>query len=274
MHQLVESAQEIALIISAKPSLDEQAVYAALSQWLNQLGKHVRQVAPQVPVWNEHLVPLGEVKTELGNQNLLVSFDYSEEQVDKISYHIGEETKKFYLTIKPKQGAEPLDPNTVTFARSGAEFDLVITVGVSDLNSLSSLYFGYEDLYKNTTLLSLAEYETSFGTTKLSATGASSLSEVVAKSLLAEALTTSLSAEVANKLLYGIESKTNGFRTLSTTAETFAVVAELMKRGGVRAWKPVTANSAKNSKTNQGQASSLSGKKTQETTVQVVPSAT
>lgn len=260
--ELLDRSQEVGVLVPTTATLDELAVAASLVVVLRQVSKSVRVATPKSLGELHGLVGLEEVATELGNQNLLVSFDYSEEKVDKISYHIGEETKKFYLTIKPKKGVEPLDPSTVVFSRSGAEFDLLLTVGVTDLESLDQLYLGYEDVFQNTQLVSINTYETSFGSLKISQGEASSLSEVVASLLTTRPEW--ISPDVATNLLYAVESATRGLQSLNTSAETLQVAASLLRAGAQRRWASST-----NSNSQEPITKKQSAKKPQETVVKV-----
>ncbi len=240
--EILQQAQDIAVVFEGTADVDTIAAAAGLFVALQESGKAVRLFSPELPKSNGHIVGIDQVLTAFGHQNLLVSFDYNEERVDKISYHIGEETGKFYLTIKPKKGAEPLDSRLVEFSYSGAEPDLIITVGVSDLENLESIYMGYEDTYANSSVVSLHEYETSFGVLQLTSMGLSSLSELVTE-LLRQAQVP-ISGPVASNLLLGLEDKTRGLRYGTLTAETFGVVADLMRAGGERTWVPVKEVSA------------------------------
>lgn len=235
--ELLPQSQDIAIVFDQHADLDALAAATSLCLALQEAGKSARLFAPTLPSSDPRLTGLDQVLTTFGHQNLLVSFDYSEDKVDKISYHIGEETNKFYLTIKPKKGAEPLSSEKVEFSYSGAEPDMIIAVGVSDLESLDSVYLGYEDTYANTTLVSINEYETSFGVLQLSSMGISSLSELVVELLQESQL--QLTPQIASNLLLGIEDKTRGLRYGTVTAESFAAVADLLRAGGSRTWTPV-----------------------------------
>ncbi|MBP9781374.1 hypothetical protein KBC89_01845 [Candidatus Woesebacteria bacterium] len=234
---LLQQSQDIAIVFEGTADVDTITAASSLFVALLESGKAVRLFSPELPKSQANLVGIDQVLTSFGHQNLLVSFAYSEDKVDKISYHIGEETSRFYLTIKPKKGIEPLDAKLVEFSYSGAEPDLIITVGVSDLENLGSIYMGYEQTYANSSVVSLHEYETSFGTLQLTSMGLSSLSELVVELLKQSQV--AISASVATNLLFGLEDKTRGLRYGTVTAETFGVVAELMRAGGERTWVPV-----------------------------------
>ena len=287
LKNLVVSAQNIIIVISSQASFDQAAAGLALAQALasakqqgdeltsnNGVGlggesgetttvdsnhhKQIRLASPKLAQNLNLLTGIDLIGHELGHQSLTISFDYSEEKVDKISYHIGEEAGKFYLTVKPKAGTEPLDPKSVEYSMTGADADLLILFGVSELDKLDQLYFGYEELYKNTPLVSFHVFETDFGTVKIDTSPFSSTAEAVHE--LITQLGLSLSPDPATNILAGIEQATNCFGSRTTNAQTFAVVAELMKAGARRVVKPVNMPSNPGSLPKNG--SDIFGKKT------------
>lgn len=181
---------------------------------------------------SENIAYLDEAQGDIGHENLCISLDYLEESVDKVSYHVNEDVKKFYLTIKPKKGALPLSNKNVDFSYTGADADMIILVGVNDLESLGKLYFGYESLFNTATLVSVNSHETSFGNLKLDVSGVSSFSEFVAWLLVG--LGVAIDSDSATNLLAGIDKKTKGFKSYSATADTFEVVSKLIRAGARR----------------------------------------
>lgn len=175
---------------------------------------------------------LDESLIEIGHENLSISLDYLEESIDKVSYHVSEETKKFYLTIKPKRGFPPLSKENIDFSYIGAEADLIILVGVDNLSSLGKLYFGYENLFNSASLVSFNSYETEYGNFKFDISGSSSYSEYISQILLE--LEFPIDPESATNLLTGISEATKNFNSYSATAETFEIVSKLMRVGARR----------------------------------------
>jgi len=175
---------------------------------------------------------VSEVTRELGNKNLDVSFPYDQERVDKVSYHIDEETQTFHLVVQPRRGAKPLDHTQVTYTLTGADADLIFTFGVDQLEDLEQLYLGYEQLFEQTSVISIHTYDTSFGTVKVNIAGSASYGEVVA--YLLQELNVSFDAEISTNLLSAIESATQTFRSLSVTAQTFEIAGKLLNMGARR----------------------------------------
>jgi nanoRNase/pAp phosphatase (c-di-AMP/oligoRNAs hydrolase) len=231
LKEYFESSESIAVILGQKPTVDQLALASALYDGCKNLGKEVGLYSPK-RIKDEHFSSLKELQTELGKQNLVVSFDYNEEAVDKVSYHIGEETNKFFLTVKPKKGIKPLDPKSVEFSYAGADIDLIFLIGVHDLETLDQLYFSYESLYKNNYVVTLHNFKPEIGTTQFDLSSSSSMSESMIDVI--ESLGMQVDEKMATALLMGIEHTTKNLQSLSTTAETFEKVARLLRAGARR----------------------------------------
>ncbi|NCN83000.1 MAG: hypothetical protein GW947_03460 [Candidatus Pacebacteria bacterium] len=230
---LIAQAKSIFVIFPATASPDNRAAAEALAASLSQAGKDIRLLSPRTPESSRY--PESSevaVTTELGNQNLVLSFSYEPEQVDNVNYHIGEETGRFYLTIKPQKGQKPLDPASVEFSYTGAEADLIFAVGVKELAELEQLYMSYEDVYSSVPIVSITNFEPQFATLAINAGSSPSLSQEVAR-LIAD-LGFTISQDAATQLLYGIEMVTQGLASRSVTAETFETVGQLLRQGARR----------------------------------------
>ncbi len=234
--QLLQSAKTVFIIFPRQISFDHASVAASLYLAAVSAQKSVMLISPERPEFSDQTISgLEFVQQELGNQNLSISFPYSPEQVDKVSYHIGEETKRFFLSIKPKPGVEPLDARQVEFSYTGASADVIFLVGVKELESLEQAYYGYEQLYQESPTISLNSYTTSFGTHTIDAGSVSSLSELAAEFI--PGVGWSLDSDIATNLLSGIESSTKNLSAPTTTAETFETVAQLLRAGARRSFK-------------------------------------
>lgn len=127
---LVDSAKEVAIV--PVPSRDAFLAALAVAGWLHEKGKSVRVVASQLPVGFE-APAYGELVTNsFGPRNLLVSFDYSKAQVEKVDYRV--ENGIFNLTLGPIGSTLQLSEVAVNFDRS--PLDLLVTVGLTDWSDL------------------------------------------------------------------------------------------------------------------------------------------
>lgn len=184
-----------------------------------------------------------KVETEMGKENLVISFPYQETQVDKVSYHIGEDGQRFYLTIKPQRGVTPLDSQKVDFSYAGTTSDCIFLCGVEQLEDLKQLYFAYEQLYqpKNTQLVSVASPVPDLGQARFALDEGGAHSQLVFELIKALAQTSNVDlgefctlSRASTLLLYGIEHKSRGLQDPTTSPGTFKVVAELLELGAER----------------------------------------
>lgn len=231
LKEYLQTAQSAAVILGPKPTADQAAVASALYLGLVALGKEAGIYAPK-NLSHRSFTALKDLRTELGKQNLVVEFDYDENAVDKVSYHIGEGSGKFYLTIKPKKGSKPLDSSSVKFSHAGAAADIVFLVGVHDLETLDQLYFGYENLYESAFVTTFHTFKPELGNVQFDLSGRSSMSESVVDILAGLAMP--LSADMATDLLVGVEAMTQNLQSRTATADTFEIVAQLLRAGARR----------------------------------------
>ncbi len=189
---------------------------------------------------NDHKL-LTVCQHELGRENLLISFPYQPEQVDRVSYHIADNNQRFYLTIKPKKGSLPLDHQAVEFNYVGSSADLLILFGVNDLKDLKDLYLTNQELYQNTPLVTINNFLPDFGTLNLDISGSSCYGEAIF--YLIKSIANSLNIElnslnnihpIATLLFNSISFKTNDFSHTKMTADSFLAVAELLQLGADR----------------------------------------
>lgn len=238
IQEMLEQFQSFLVVYPGKQNPDIRAAAEAVVASLQDSGKDAKLFSPRKPQDIPGYPTSEDIQAhqELGNQNLTISFEYTPEKVDKVSYHISEDSKKFYLTVKPQKNVEPLDTKSVEFAYTGAEADVIIAVGVAQLEELEQLYFGYEDLYESTPTISLNMYEVDYAQVQVIPVTAPSLSQEVSRLLFDTGLT--VPSEAATQLLYGVETATDSLRSHLATAETFDVVANLLRLGARRLQPP------------------------------------
>ncbi len=252
---IINDAERIVVAFGTDPTFDQLGVASALAQSLVEQGKIVTLASPEKPASQAAFSGLATMVTEIGNQNLTISFEYSEESVDKVSYHIGDDSGKFYLTIKPKQGHPPLDSSKVDFSYTGIAAEVIILIGVRDLEDLKQLYFGYEDHYRDASVISIAAFDASFAVLNINTSGYSSSSELLARLLQETQLP--VSAETATGLLRGIEHVTDNFQSPGMTADTFETIARLMRSGAERAQKSKAVRASDTKRSDSGSNASI-----------------
>ncbi len=231
LQSIVTAAETILLVFPSDANRDLQASVVAFQDVLKSVGKTAKLLSPQPP---EELAfqELSGVAQELGQDNLVITFPYSLEKVDKVSYNIDETSNQFYLTIKPRAGITPLETSEISFKYTGASADAIILVGITELESLEQIYFGYEELFSSVPTFVVSEAASQFGTYHLETSGFSSASEAVSQ-LMTQAQY-QVSSDAATALLTGIEDTTQNFSSRTASAETFETVASLLRAGARR----------------------------------------
>jgi hypothetical protein len=233
VHEYLTPAQSILIFFHDHSSQDIVTAALGLFLQLQAQGKNVALVSPHKlgAHWQE-LPGAANVEQEVANKNLQISFAYQPEAVDKVSYHIDEDTQRFNLVIQPQKGFKPLNPQTVQFSQTGVEADLIITVGVHQLSNLEEVYALYSEVFENTPVISVNSFVTEFGTIKLETSSVSGYSEFLAQLLFVEYQ--SLGSLAATNLLAGIVNVTQSFQLPNTSADTLETAAKLLRNGAQR----------------------------------------
>ena len=227
----IQQSDIILIILNESPSFDEQLAAASLYLALKQHNKKASLLGVK-KIDNPTISGLDQLKTDVANKNLVISFDYKEAAVHNVSYHIDDKNNKFHLTIKPQPGHDPLNKDAVNVEYAGADSDLVVLFGVERLDDLGQLYTGYENLYQDANLMSISDFQPNFSASHLDSSVFSSYSEAVFHLLKNAEI--SFNSEVATNLLAGIQHKTNNFIDPTASADTFEAVANLLRAGAHR----------------------------------------
>lgn len=231
--EFLDPAQSILVLISPNADLDILAASSALFLSLEKSGKEVVFASPDLPTdVDKNLAGLDQVRTEISNKNLIVGFDYDEDAVEKVSYHIGEKTNRFYLTVQPKKGHQPLNKDSVEVGYVGAEADLIFVVGVHNYEALEHLYLGSEQFFTDTTVVAINNFEAPVGDIKVNTAESINISSAVAELIRQTDL--EISEDAATNLLLSIEEITDSFRSLSITPDLLETAAWLMRKGARR----------------------------------------
>jgi hypothetical protein len=230
----IDSANSILILLPQKPYFDQVAAGLALFLALRDTKKVEISCPNEMLVEFSRLIAVDKVTNELGSKNLVIKFpEYRAENIERVSYDI--EEGEFKLTVIPKQEATPPSKDQVIITYSGISSDLVILIGgaseshfpainLKDLAGVKKLHVGIRELAtaSDSGILSFAR-------------PASSTSELVG-TLIKES-GWEVDTDIATNLLLGIEVGTNHFSAEATTADTFQMVADLMKLGGRRTEK-------------------------------------
>lgn len=234
---LIQESKSLLVLLPQNPNLDQVA--SGLSLYLALKDKKDVSVSCPTPMVVEfnRLVGVDRISPEAGNKNLVIKFkDYQANDIERVSYDI--ENGQFKLSVIPKPGLVSPKKDQLEISYSGLSGDTIILVGgdtqasfpalsAKGANDSKIIHVGKKALDGGgeKTILSFAR-------------PASSVSEIV-YSLISEV--GQVEPDIASNLLAGIEEAGDSFSADGVTAETFEIVAHLLRSGGKRPTKTAEA---------------------------------
>lgn len=230
---VVGSANDILVVTHEHPTFDSIGASLALSLGLVSLGKKVTVACPDpMTVELSSFVGVNKVVSEAGKKNFIISLDYVEGSIEKVSYNIAGNT--FNLVIEPRAGFPVFSEDKVHYSHAGAPADLIFAVDTIHLGGLKKLYEEDKALYATKPIVNIDRHPNNvhFGQINLVDNQASSTAEVVGSLLSALGIT--LTEDIATNLVNALYGGTNNFQNPSVTASAFTLAASCVNAGGKR----------------------------------------
>ena len=228
------SAQNIVIITKENTSLDSLAGALALYLSLKNSRKNVSIISPtNLTVEMSDLIGVDEVKKDFGGKNIVISWDYSDGAIEKVSYNI--ENKRFNLIIQPRENSNfDITADKIDFRKSGINADLIIIVGVDKLSTLNTLYTQEQEMYSKVNTINLDNNisNENYGKINLISPLSSSISELIGSIIIESGLIAD--QDTATNILTGIDTTTGNLTSDNLKAEIFEITAWYLKHGGVR----------------------------------------
>lgn len=231
--EMVGTAQNVVVVTHGKPTPDSLGSSLALMLGLVSLGKKATVVCPDaITVELSSFVGVDKVVRDFGKKNFVVSFDYVDGSIEKVSYNI--EGKKFNLVVEHRPGFEPLTPDKVNYAYQGVSADLIITVDTLNWNQMGDVFANNKDLIVSKPVVNVDFHNENlnYGQLNLVDPGASSTTELVAE--LMATLGVKLTTDIATNLLNAIYDATKNFANPNVTSMAFEVASVCLKAGAKR----------------------------------------
>lgn len=233
IQSLLASSKEVFILTHENPNHDTLGASLALFLSLLQAGKKTTVACPTpATVEFNNLVGLDKLNQTLPGKNFIISLDYVDGSIEKVSYNI--DGDKFNLVIEPKSGAPSFSSEKVHFSSAAASPDLILVLDCSNLGELGKFYQNEENLYSKTTIINIDYHPKNayFGKINLVDPQASSTSEIV--TYLISNLGLPMTSDVASNLLSGLTFATKNFSAENLGAGAFEAAALCLKAGGKR----------------------------------------
>ena len=230
---LVMSAKDIVVVTHANPTMDSMGGSLALMLGLASLSKQSTVICPDpMTVGLSNFVGADKVSRQFGKKNFVVSLDYVDGSIEKVSYNI--EGKKFNPVVEHRPGFEPMTADKVQYGYQGVSADLIISIDTLTLGSLGAVYEQHKDMFTSKQIINIDFHKdnANYGHINLVDPGASSTSELVAEFLAT--LGVKLTTDIATNLLNAIYDATNNFQNGNVTSMAFEVASVCLKAGAKR----------------------------------------
>src|SRR3990167_2620774 len=184
----------------------------------------------EIPLAAKPIVKPELTKQKLSPESLVLSFDWTKSQLDKVSYNVSGDRFDLIISSHGKR----LNPADISYSYRGQKFDLILTVGVRNLEELNS--FGVEtDVFNH--LPSLNFYKnrenTQFAKINLVSAGADRVCYLATNIFKGAKIV--LPTKAAEIMLVGIREATRNFTVVSDPAafEAAAYLKRCMIQGMV-----------------------------------------
>lgn len=230
LSSLLSSSQSALVVLPPNSGFDRIAASLALYLALKKSGKKAGIACSQaMTVQFSQLIGVDKITDKIGQRDLVISFDYKQDLIEKVSYNI--EDDKFNLVIQPKAGFPALDPKTVAYSSSGTDADLIFVVGSQKLEDLGELYQQNKSFYQSAAVINIDRQagNSQFGKVNLVVSQAAADSELVA--LILKGLKLAIDEDIVTNLYLGLQSATGNFQAAEVSADTFEAAAWLLRSG-------------------------------------------
>jgi nanoRNase/pAp phosphatase (c-di-AMP/oligoRNAs hydrolase) len=236
--ELLDKAQDVLVVTHEHPTHDSMGSALALYLGLTGLGKKVTIACPDaMTVELSNFVGANKVITSLGKKNFIISLDYVDGSIEKVSYNI--EGNKFNLVIEPRPGFEAFSEDKVHYTHAGSSAALIFAVDTIHLGGLKKLFDEDKDMYATKPIINVDRHpnNANYGHTNMVNMEASSTAEVVAE--LLSGLDITLTEDIATNLFNALTQATNNFQNANVSVRAFELAAAALKAGAKRFNAPV-----------------------------------
>lgn len=230
---IVMSSKDIVIVTHTRPTMDSMGGSLALALGLVSLGKSATVLCDDpMTVDLSSFIGVDKVSSQFGKKNFVISLDYEDGSIEKVSYNI--ENKKFNLVIEHRPGHEPFTADKAKYSYQGATADCIITVDTVHFGEFGKLYTDNKENFAGKSIINIDRHNenTNYGAINLVDPVASSSTELVAEFLAT--LGVKLTTDIATNLLNAIYSATDSFKHANVTSMAFEVASVCLKAGAKR----------------------------------------
>ena len=157
-HNLIEQSTTVAICTDSIKNDDIANSIIALTKYLQNKGKTVGVIIAETPVkkykalFKKHDVVYTNSATPL---RYVVSINYGKSGVEKVLHDIDEQNQKVMFYIIPTDSS--FDFDDIEYSHEGSNYDLTITIGLSQYSEMGKVYETAEYLFKENSVIAISE---------------------------------------------------------------------------------------------------------------------
>jgi len=212
--EIFERAKKVLIILDDNADVDSASLAASLVEFfLSYNKKAILLTRKALPEAAAPLVKAENLKNHLDPESLVISLDWQQNKLDKLSYKV--EGSRFNLIISSR--GKKIDPNNIKYSYQGEDFDLIVCVGLANLEKVFS--FGLDEDYFNrvpSVNFDKSADNTNFAKLNLVNPSADSVCSLASNVFKEASLV--LPIKTAEIMLYGMRIITSNFSTVSDPA--------------------------------------------------------
>lgn len=230
----LERSRRPLIVLSEHANIDDFSSAFGVAALLSKLQKpiEIATTGGHVPKALDFLKTPFPVRGDLPNiRKLTLHVNAKDAKVDELSYDMVDGELQIHLLPKTGHWSE----NDVKISADHYRYDLIITIGVQDLESLGELYTLYADFFFQTPIINIDHSSANehFGQMNMVDINAVAVSEVC-HDMFRNIDTSLVDEEIATFFLTGMIFKTKSFRSDNVTPKTLKVAGDLIAVGARR----------------------------------------
>jgi nanoRNase/pAp phosphatase (c-di-AMP/oligoRNAs hydrolase) len=231
---LIAKSNSILITLPKNENGDKIASALALYMYLAKMGKYVEIIQEDFIERGDisFLPSLREIKTEAKElQKFIVSLDLASAKIDEVKYKIEEDKLNFIIT--PKNGF--FTHSDISSEAGDFKYDLIITIGAQELESLGSFYDKNTEFFFKTPIVNIDQESSNeeYGQINYIDLTAVANAEMIYALFEADEFR-HLDEDISTCLLAGMIAKTRSFKAPFITPLALERAAMLISRGARR----------------------------------------
>lgn len=230
--QQIKNSKNIGIFLNDFNDIDQVVSAISLYLLIKSEGKSIEIISPEkedtkyYSLFADYNI---KVSNSIQSKTYVVSIDYSEYPIEKVTYEPDEKTGKLNFYIVPKNGE--FDFDSVQYKKEGQGFDLLIFLGMKSPKDLGDLYLNNKEIFESNKIVAFSR-STNFPADNLVELSKNhTYSEIVFQAIKGYVKKEEFDPEIASLLLLGILDK-SGFLEGYITSSIQKLVGELTSLGG------------------------------------------